>query len=204
MHLIGLTGGIASGKSTVSTLFIQHGVPVIDTDMIAHRLSQPPSTALDAIRQAFGPAAIDANGALAREWMRQHVFAHADARARLEAILHPRILAELDQDIAALPASTPYALVAVPLLFEADGFRARVQRTLVVDCSEARQRQRLLSRPGMDEALADAIIASQLSRTRRRAYADDVIDNDGTLETLADAVARQHQRYLVWIGAEQP
>ncbi|MBM3117715.1 dephospho-CoA kinase [Jeongeupia naejangsanensis] len=203
MHLIGLTGGIASGKSTVSTLFMQHGVPVIDTDVIAHRLSQPPSTALEIIREVFGPAAIDANGALARDWMRQHVFEHADARVRLEAILHPRILAELDQEIAVLPEPAPYALIAVPLLFEADGFQARVQRTLVVDCSEARQRQRLLNRPGMNEALADAIIASQLPRERRRAYADDVIENDGTIEALADAVARQHQRYLAWTSAGQ-
>ncbi|GHD69606.1 dephospho-CoA kinase [Jeongeupia chitinilytica] len=204
MQLIGLTGGIASGKSTVSALFTQHGVPVIDADVIAHRLSQPSSPALEAIRSTFGPDAVDAHGALARDWMRQHVFGHAEARTRLEAILHPLILAELDQGVAALPSETNYALIAVPLLFEAKGFRERVARALVVDCSEERQRQRLMNRPGMNDELADAIIASQLPRQTRLQYADDIIDNEGSLEELAEAVALQHQRYLTWSAAASP
>ncbi|AOY01550.1 dephospho-CoA kinase [Jeongeupia sp. USM3] len=198
MRVVGLTGGIASGKSTVGALFEQYGVPLIDTDAIAHRLSQAPSPLLDEVRAQFGPSSIDANGALARDWMRQHVFEDTGARRRLEAIMHPRILAELERELAALPVDTPYALVAVPLLFEARGFRERVDRALVVDCDTAMQRQRLLGRPGMTEALADAIIASQLDRTRRRAQADDVIDNVGSLEQLAETVAHQHQQYLRW------
>ncbi|BCL74297.1 dephospho-CoA kinase [Jeongeupia sp. HS-3] len=203
MRVIGLTGGIASGKSTVSALFSQRGVPVIDADVIAHRLSQPPSAALDAIRAHFGPAAIDADGTLARGWMRQHVFDNAAARAQLEAIMHPRILAEIERELGELPATTPYALVAVPLLFEAPAFRARVERALVVECSETRQRQRLLARPGMTGELADAIINSQLDRSKRRELGDDIIDNDGSLDRLAEVVAQQHQRYLAWSTVAQ-
>jgi dephospho-CoA kinase len=183
---IGLTGGIASGKSTVAQLFAGHGVPVIDLDLVAREVVAPGEPALDAIVAEFGPDVLDAAGQLDRAALRARVFREPAARERLEALLHPRILAAAVRE--AETAGGPYQVIVAPLLVES-GLTGWVDRVLVVDCPAETQLRRLLARDGGDEALARAILATQASREQRLAAADDVIVNDGPPERLAEAVA---------------
>jgi dephospho-CoA kinase len=183
---IGLTGGIASGKSTVAQLFAGHGVPVIDLDLVARAVVAPGEPALDAIVAEFGPDVLDAAGQLDRASLRARVFQDPAERERLEALLHPRILAAAVRQ--AETAGGPYQVIVAPLLVES-GLTGWVDRVLVVDCPAETQLQRLLARDGGDEALARAILATQASREQRLAAADDVIVNDGPPERLAEAVA---------------
>lgn len=192
--IVGLTGGIGSGKSAAATLFEELGAAVVDTDAIAHALTAPGGAAIAAIRAAFGDEVIDARGALDRAAMRRKVFADAQAKARLEAILHPMIRAEADRRCAA--ASAPYVVLVVPLLVESGGYRSRVQRIAVVDCPEAVQVARVMSRSGLSAAEARAIMAAQAGREQRLAAADDVIDNGGALSALRPQVEALHRRYL--------
>jgi dephospho-CoA kinase len=190
---VGLTGGIASGKSTVAAMFTALGVPVIDTDEIARAVVAPGQPGLREIVAAFGPGILDATGALDRRRMRDHVFADGAERRRLEAILHPRI------EAATLAASDcaggPYQVVVVPLLLES-GFERHVDRILVVDCPEELQRARLLARDGEDPSRVERILAAQLDRETRRRRADDVIENDGDAERAREQVRRLHGIYL--------
>ncbi|HEU4620470.1 MAG TPA: dephospho-CoA kinase [Gammaproteobacteria bacterium] len=193
MLKIGLTGGIASGKSTVARMFETLGAAVIDTDVLAREVVEPGEPALAEIRASFGPAVIDAAGRLDRAALRKLVFADAEARKRLESILHPRIRARV---LAALERiAAPYAIVVVPLLVET-GFGAIVDRVLVVDCPVETQRRRLLAREGIGEREADAMIASQVDRKTRLDAADDVVDNSGDLAHTREQVTRLHERYL--------
>ncbi|BCX82667.1 dephospho-CoA kinase [Methylomarinovum caldicuralii] len=193
MLKIVLTGGIGSGKSTVARLFQRHGVPVIDTDEIARDLVRPGRPALGALVDAFGPRILTADGRLDRARLRELVFSDPAAKARLEAILHPRIFSELERRLQALKA--PYVVIAIPLLVET-GARGRVDRVLVVDCPEALQIERVRHRDGWDEALIRRILASQAGRLERLAVADDVIVNDRDLAHLARQVAELHRLYL--------
>ncbi|MAT66672.1 MAG: dephospho-CoA kinase [Gammaproteobacteria bacterium] len=193
MLKIGLTGGIACGKSTVAAGFAELGVPVIDADEIARELVEPGEPALAEIARELGQTFIAADGRLDRARLRDHVFRDADARRRLEAILHPRIAAEMQARADALDA--PYCLLVIPLLIEA-GQQSLVDRILVVDCPEELQRRRLAERDDADPEQISAILASQLERKRRLAAADDIICNDGTPEQLRDRVAGLHARYL--------
>lgn len=196
MYVVGLTGGIGSGKSTVAAGFAAHGVAIVDTDVIAHDLTAPGGAAMPALRQAFGDAVVAADGRLDRAAMRALVFADAGERQRLEAILHPAIRAESERRIAAAGAA-PYVMLAVPLLVEAGvDYRARCDRILVVDCDEATQLARVVARSGLSEAEARAIIASQASRAARRAVADDILDNGGAPESLPAQIEWLHRRYL--------
>jgi len=192
--VVGLTGGIGSGKSTVSGLFAELGAAVIDTDDIAHRLTRSGGDAIPALRAAFGDRYITDDGALDRAQMRTLVFADAAARQRLEQLLHPLILAQAESELA--QASAPYAILVVPLLPQAPAFRRLVQRVLVVDCDEATQLARVVRRSRMTEAEVRAIIASQTPRAGRLELADDVICNDGDLDSLSDQVDALHRRYL--------
>ena len=188
MLRIGLTGGIGSGKSTVAALLAGHGAVLIDTDAIARALTLLGGEAIAPIAQAFGDAAIAADGALDRAWMRERVFADPAAKRRLEAILHPLIGAECDRRAAA-NAAAPALVFDVPLLVESGRWRARVDRVLVVDCREATQRERVMARSGWPPAQVDAVIAQQASRLLRRAAADAVLFNDGlSREALAAEV----------------
>lgn len=189
---IGLTGGIASGKSAVANLFAERGVPVIDTDEIARDLVQPGSPLLTQLTQAFGREIIDSQGALDRKRLRTMVFADENLRSQLDQLMHPAIRAELERRSAV--AGGPYQILAIPLLVET-GARY-FDRVLVVDCSVETQLQRLLARDAENEAQARAIIAAQATREERLKRADDVILNDGKFSALAPQVARLHARYL--------
>lgn len=199
-YLVGLTGGIGCGKSTVAGLFAAHGVRIIDTDLISHQLTQTDGEAIPAIRAEFGARFIDARGALDRNRMRELVFAEPAARKRLEAILHPLILAHTRQQ-AALATDAPYSLIVVPLLFESGSYAGWLQRVIAVDCPEALQVARTMQRSGADEATVRAIMAQQLSRAERLQRADEIIRNDGSLDDLKQQVFDMHQR-LSGLAAE--
>lgn len=190
---IGLTGGIASGKSTVADMFADLGVAVIDTDVIAREVVEPGQPALAEIRAAFGDGVIAADGTLDRAAMRAIVFGDAEARQRLEAILHPRIGEATRTQADA--AGGPYQVIVVPLLVESS-LRHFVDRILVVDCDEEIQVARLLARDAESEIQARRMLAAQSSRDARLAIADDVISNEGGRDATRDQVLALHERYL--------
>jgi dephospho-CoA kinase len=190
---IGLTGGIASGKSTVADMFADLGVPVIDTDVIAREMVEPGQPALAEVRETFGDGVIAADGTLDRAAMRAIVFGDDAARRRLEAILHPRIGAATRAQADA--AGGDYQVIVVPLLV-GSSLRAFVDRVLVVDCDEGTQIARLLARDAESEDQARRILAAQSSRAERLAIADDVIVNDAGLEETRSQVLALHRRYL--------
>lgn len=197
-YVVGLTGGIGSGKSAAADLFAAHGAAVIDTDAIAHALTKADGAAMPAIRAEFGDGVVAADGALDRAAMRARVFADEStktpARKRLEAILHPLIRAESERQLAA--ATAPYAILVVPLLIEAGDYRKRVNRIAVVDCAEATQIARVMSRSGLARAEIERILAAQAARAERLAAADDIIDNDGDIAALPPRIERLHADYL--------
>lgn len=192
--VIGLTGGIGSGKSVVAEMFARRGAMVVDTDAIAHELTAPGGAAIDAIRDAFGSDYIAPDGSLDRSRMRALVFRDPRSRRRLERILHPKIRAESAARIAA--ATGPYAVLVVPLLVESGFGRKRYQRVVVVDCAEPTQIDRVMHRSPMPEDEVRRILASQAPRQDRLDAADDVVDNNGTLAELEQQVDRLHQMYL--------
>ena len=194
--LIGLTGGIGSGKSTVAGMLAERGAAVIDADAISRATTAPGGAALPAIAQAFGPALIGDDGALDRAAMRERVFRDASARQRLEAILHPLVQTTLAAQIAqAEHAGAKVVVLDIPLLVESAYWRAQVDAILVVDCSEATQITRVMQRSQLDESAVRSIIASQATREARRAVADWIIENDGiTLEQLRAQVLSISQK----------
>jgi dephospho-CoA kinase len=199
--LIGLTGGIASGKSTVAQRFMDLGVPVIDADVAAREVVAPGKPGLQQVIDRFGSRVVAENGELDRRALREIVFSDPDARRDLEAILHPLIRAEMDRRAAV--AVGPYIVMAIPLLIEG-GSRDRVDRILVVDVDEAVQLQRVMARDHCSAEQAQAILASQAPRTARLAAADDVLPNGGTVTELRQAVDALHQQYLRLAAAGHP
>lgn len=193
--LIGLTGGIGSGKSTVAALFEKLGVRIIDTDELSRDLTQSGGAAIAAIRAAFGAKYIDATGALDRSKMRAQVFSNPAEKARLEAILHPAILEQVKR-LAANPTSAPYTIAVIPLLFQVQGYQDWLQRTLVIDCPEETQIARTMQRSGLSKPEVQAIMAQQTPRLQRLELADDIIHNDADLPALTERVAQLHKRYL--------
>jgi len=198
MLRIGLTGGIGSGKSTVAEMFARRGVPVIDTDAIARELSAPAGAGHAEIMRAFGASVLDASGNIDRARLRERVFRDAAARARLEAILHPRIRAEVERRVAGLAAE--YCLLVIPLLFETD-FIDLVDRVLVVDANEAEQIVRVQARSRLPRAEIEKIIAAQMGRAARAARAHDTIVNNADLAALEPQVESLHRRYRALAGA---
>lgn len=192
--IVGLTGGIGSGKSAAADLFAELGAAIVDTDQIAHALTAPGGAVMAAIRESFGDGVLNGDGALNRPAMRALAFESPEARKRLEGILHPMIRQESERQC--LAASAPYVILAVPLLIESGAYRERVHRLCVVDCPEAVQVARVMQRSGLDELQVRAIMAAQASRAERLAAADDVVDNAGSLEALRTQVARLHSGYL--------
>ena len=189
---VGLTGGIASGKSTVADLFARLGVPVIDLDVIARQVVEPGSSGLQAVVAAFGKSLLEPGGGLDRAKLRSRVFEDPAARRRLESILHPRILAETVRQCES--AGGPYQVVVVPLLVES-GLTGWVDRVLVVDCPTRTQVARLAARDGTTAEQAQAMLAAQTTREARLAAADDVIDNSGAADALTDAVGQRDAIY---------
>ncbi len=194
IYSVGLTGGIASGKSTAAEAFAALGVPVLDADIAARDVLAADTPGLREVFAAFGSDVLAADGSLDRAALRARVFADADARGRLEAIVHPRVRTLLDARLHALRA--PYALLVIPLLHETWPDYAWLDRVLVVDVARELQRARLLLRDGINDALADAMLAAQASRAQRLQLAQDVLHNDGDLASLRQQVSALHVRYL--------
>jgi dephospho-CoA kinase len=200
MFVVGLTGGIGSGKSTVADLFAAHGVALVDTDRIAHRITAPHGMAMPQIAAEFGNVFVAADGSLDRARMRALVFSDEGARKRLEAIMHPLIRAETEREQR--DAQGPYVIVVVPLLVESGNWKTRVNRVLTVDCSVDTQISRVMLRNGFSREQVLAIIGRQATREARLAAADDVIDNDNVpLDALKAQVDAQHCVYLSLAGA---
>ena len=195
MLRVGLTGGIGCGKSVVAEAFAALGVPVIDTDVIAHQLTASGGVALLAIRASFGDAIFLPNGELDRNALRRRIFSDAGERHKLEAILHPLILRAVQQQLKALP-SAPYGLIVVPLLLETTSYREMIDRMLLVDCLEAQQIERVIARSKLDVSEVQAIIAAQVDRSTRLASADNVLSNTGDRAFLQQQIAPLHQKYL--------
>jgi dephospho-CoA kinase len=198
---VGLTGGIASGKTTVANLFAALGVPIIDTDVLAREVVAPGTPGLAAIAERFGPAILLADGALNRAALRAKVFATPGERRWLEQLTHPLIRSLMEQRCAA--ADGPYQIVAIPLLAET-GRDQRVDRVLVVDCDPELQIARLRARDGNTREQAERILAAQASRSERLAIADDVIVNDGDMARLRDQIEPLHRRYLAAAAERRP
>lgn len=192
-YVVGLTGGIGSGKSAAADEFARLGAALVDTDAISHRLTGAGGAAIPAIQRIFGEGYVLSSGAMDRKRMRERVFSDAAARKSLEGLLHPMIRAESERQIAA--AGGPYVIHVVPLLVESGGYRERVDRVLVVDCPEDLQVERVRGRSGLSADEARAIVRTQAPRAERLAAADDLIDNSGTLQELHRQVEALHAKY---------
>jgi len=191
--VIGLTGGIGSGKSTVADLFKRKGIDIVDADLIAREVVEPGEPALASIATHFGPQILDDRGRLRRAELRERVFAEPDERQWLEHLLHPLIHARIRERL--LACRSVYCLLVSPLLLET-AQRALVDRVLVVDASRETQMQRTMERDGSARETIEAIIATQVSREARRSAADDIIDNEMALSALSDRVDELHEAYL--------
>ncbi|TAK85611.1 MAG: dephospho-CoA kinase [Betaproteobacteria bacterium] len=199
--VVGLTGGIGSGKSAAADEFARLGATVVDTDVIARELTAAGGAAMPEVERLFGSEIVGADGAMDRAKVRARVFADPAARKALEALLHPMIRDESRRRIAS--AKGAYVVHVVPLLIESADYRMRVDRVLVVDCPEALQIARVRARSELSEAEVRSILASQASRAERLAAADDVIDNSSSLEALRKQVTALHQRYVEYSNAER-
>lgn len=195
MLRVGLTGGIGCGKSVVAQHFAALNVPFIDADNIAHHLTAHGSPVLNTIEAAFGDEVRLPDGGLNRAWLRQRIFSDAEARRKLEAILHPLILDEMQHQLQVLH-DVPYVLLVIPLLFETKMYRALIDRVLVVDCAEDQQRARVSERDGLSTGAVNAILAAQMPRANRLALADEVLTNTGDLKELHDRIHALHHTYL--------
>jgi dephospho-CoA kinase len=194
--IVGLTGGIGSGKTAAAECFAALGAVVVDTDAIAHELTAPGGAAMPVLKAAFGRSVMAADGRLDRASMRRQAFSDPETRKRLEAILHPMIRARADSRCReALAAGAPYVVLVVPLLVESRAYQRRVDRVVVVDCDDETRIGRVMARSGLSRAEVERIMATQASRAERLAVADDVIDNNGSREHLAAQVAELHRRY---------
>ena len=194
--VIVLTGGIASGKSVVSDLFALRGVRVIDTDQIAHEIVEPGQSALKQIADAFGQVFLDADGRLNRKKMRNAIFSSPQQKTRLESILHPAIMAEVDLRIKKI--DVPWCILVIPLLAETNRF-PWIDRVLVVDVEESVQIARVMARDNISRQQAQSILNAQISRELRLALADDLLDNSGSLEQLEIEVDQLHQKYTALV-----
>jgi dephospho-CoA kinase len=199
-YLVGLTGGIGSGKTTVANLFAALGAGIVDTDEIAKAQTAPGMPAVADIGHHFGAEYVTADGALDRGRMRKLVFGNANARRELEGILHPRIRQESQRMIAKTTA--PYAIVVVPLLLETRNYRGLANRVLVVDCTPEVQIERVMKRSGLAREEVLAIMDTQLPRAERLRNADDIVHNDGEQDALQPQILALHQRYLKFARQE--
>lgn len=195
MYVVGLTGGIGSGKSEAARLFAELGVPIVDVDIISHELTASGQGTLEEITQVFGKDMLNSDGSLNRVALRQKVFADREARKKLETILHPAIY---NKAMEALNknATAPYQVLAIPLLFESDRYLKIINRSLVIDSSPEMQISRASKRDGLSESDIQKIIDIQIPREKRNALADDIILNDGLIEELKEKIKRVHEKYI--------
>jgi dephospho-CoA kinase len=198
-YVVGLTGGIGSGKSAVAKAFAELGADVVDADAVAHAVTSPGESGHAAVVEAFGAECLQPNGAIDRSWLRERAFADPVFRDRLERALHPLIIARVRETIEAWRAI--YGILVVPLLLERGGLLSSVGRVLVVDCPEELQIRRVVVRSGLLPSAVRAIMATQLSRAERLARADDVIDNSGTPAAIKPQVETLDRRYRELAGA---
>lgn len=193
MLVVGLTGGIGSGKTTVANLFAHHGVPIIDADLIAREVTEPNQPAFSKVVKHFGESILLANGTLNRSKLREIIFEEPKQRLWLEHLLHPLIREEMQRQINKL--ATPYCIAVIPLLLEVEFF-SFINRILVVDAPEHLQIQRTAGRDKTKAPQIEAILKTQARREDRIAHAHDVITNEGTLEDLKPQVEKLHYLYL--------
>lgn len=191
--VVGVTGGIGSGKTTVTDAFQKLGIEIIDADVIAREVVEPGSDALRQIKQYFGTQILLPDGSLDRRALREAVFSNAEHKAWLNQLLHPRIRQSIESRLQA--AQSPYAILSAPLLLE-NKLTYLTHRVLVVDVSEATQLKRTMQRDSTSDAQVQAIMNAQMSRRDRCAEADDIITNDGTLDDVYDQVEALHRTYL--------
>lgn len=197
MLKVGLTGGIGSGKSTVAEMFSALGAALIDTDVIAHTLSQPSALGAQAVLGLFGSDYLSSDGSINRTKLRQRVFQNPEDRHQLEAALHPLIRAEAERQLNQIDRSTPYCIIAVPLLFEHNAFLQLVNRTLAIDCDDETQIKRVMARNNLSEIEVRAIIAAQMPNSQRIKLADDTISNKGDLSQLHRQVIELDKRFRI-------
>lgn len=195
MFVVGLTGGIGSGKSEAAQMFAALGVPVVEVDAISHQLTSIGSHILKEIINVFGKSYLLADGSLDRAALREKIFSDTATRKQLEAILHPAIYEQALQELSK-NTSAPYQILVIPLLFEGSRFQSIINRTLVIDCDESLQIARTIQRSGLSEQAVVAIMRAQVSRKVRLALADDVIENNGNLEELSKKITRIHKKYM--------
>ena len=195
MYIVGLTGGIGSGKSEAARLFAELGVPIVDVDIISHELTASGQATLKEITEVFGKDILNSDGSLNRAALRQKVFTDCEARKKLEAILHPAIYNKAIERLQE-NASAPYQILAIPLLFESDRYLNIINRTLVIDSDKKLQIARASKRDGLLEADIQKIIDVQMPREKRNALADDIILNDGLIEELKDKIKQIHEKYI--------
>ncbi|MFM5856182.1 dephospho-CoA kinase [Aeromonas rivipollensis] len=202
MYVVAITGGIGSGKTTVANQFAALGIEVVDADLIARDVVAPGTPALAAIASHFGPEMLTGQGLLDRRALRERIFSDPAAKSWLNALLHPIIRSEMLRQCAA--ASSPYCLLVVPLLVE-NRLTELADRVLVIDVDEATQIERTCRRDGVSREQAQAILASQASRSERLAMADDVLDNQsGTTETIQERILALHETYLAFASQQAP
>lgn len=202
MYVVAITGGIGSGKTTVANQFAALGIEVVDADLIAREVVEPGTPALTAIASHFGPGILDEQGRLDRRALRERIFSDPAAKSWLNALLHPIIRSEMLRQCAA--ANSPYCLLVVPLLVE-NRLTELADRVLVIDVDEATQIERTCHRDGVSLEQAQAILASQASRSERLAMADDVLDNQsGTTETIRERILALHETYLAFASQQAP
>lgn len=202
MYVVAITGGIGSGKTTVANQFAALGIEVVDADLIAREVVEPGTPALTAIASHFGPCILDEQGRLDRRALRERIFSDPAAKSWLNALLHPIIRSEMLRQCAA--ANSPYCLLVVPLLVE-NRLTELADRVLVIDVDEATQIERTCRRDGVNREQAQAILASQASRSERLAMADDVLDNQsGTTETIRERILALHETYLAFASQQAP
>ena len=195
MYIVGLTGGIGSGKSEAARLFAELGVPIVDVDIISHELTASGQATLKEITEVFGKDILNSDGSLNRAALRQKVFTDCEARKKLEAILHPAIYNKAIERLQE-NASAPYQILAIPLLFESDRYLNIINRSLVIDSDKKLQIARASKRDGLLEVDIQKIIDVQMPREKRNALADDLILNDGLIEELKEKIKQVHEKYI--------
>ena len=195
MYVIGMTGGIGSGKTEVARIFAEYGIPIVDVDSISRDLTTTGKPVLRDIAKTFGAEVLNSDGSLNRSMLRQKIFSDETARKKLEAILHPAIY---DKAMEALQknASAPYQILDIPLLFESERYLKAINRSLVIDAEPSMQIARATKRDGLSKEAIQSIIDVQMPRDKRNALADDIISNTGSIADLREKVRQLHERYI--------